>query len=97
MVYAGGRPLWQMSIALHAPPPPNPVPVLRWSPTMHRRAENIRDRLMRGVGTSEPFIEPVGEELAMIKSTRQWRKPLSIEEINRMAPTLEVRARPGRP
>jgi len=64
---------------------------------MHRRAENIRDRLMRGVGTSEPFIEPVGEELAMIKSTRQWRKPLSIEEINRMAPTLEVRARPGRP
>jgi hypothetical protein len=26
-----------------------------------------------------------------------WRKPLSIEEVNRMAPTEEVRARKGRP
>ena len=64
---------------------------------MHRKAEAVRDRLMRGTGTNEPFIEPTGEELALIKSTRQWRKPLSIEEINKMAPTHEVRARPGRP
>jgi hypothetical protein len=29
--------------------------------------------------------------------TMQWRKPLSIEEVARMAPTPEVRERAGRP
>lgn len=33
----------------------------------------------------------------MLRVTRQWRKPLAIEEVNRMAQTPEVRARPGRP
>ena len=59
---------------------------------MRGRIEAARDRIMRGVGTSEPFIP----ELAA-QATAQWRKPLSVEEINRMAPTAEVRARPGRP
>jgi hypothetical protein len=45
-------------------------------------------------GTDEPLIEAVGEGAIV---TMQWRKPLSIEEVNRMAPTPEVRARPGRP
>ena len=59
---------------------------------MLRRLEATRDRIFRGVGSPEPFIcEPD------TTVTAQWRKPLSIEEINRMAPTEEVRARPGRP
>lgn len=75
--------------------------VLRWSPTQRRRAETIRDRVLRGVGTDEALIEE--DYLAFMNavgfepSAGNWRKPLSIEEINRMAPTEEVRARPGRP
>lgn len=52
---------------------------------------------MRGTGTEEPFIEPEGEELAMLRTTRQWRKPLRVDEVARMAATPEVVARPGRP
>lgn len=51
----------------------------------------LRDAIMRDVGTSEAFIPEKGT------SAMHWRKPLSIEEINRMAPTPEVRARQGRP
>lgn len=64
---------------------------------MHREAEAACARVFAMCGSSEPLIEPEGEELAMLKSTRQWRKPLSIEEVNRMAPTQEVRERRGRP
>ena len=71
--------------------------VLRWSPTDHRKVEAARDRIMGMCGTDEPLIEPEGEELAVLKATRQWRKPLSIQEVNRMAPTPEVRERRGRP
>jgi len=56
-----------------------------------RNIEAIRDRIFRSVGTDEPLIEERGR-MAM-----HWRKPLSVEEINRMAPTAEVRERPGRP
>jgi hypothetical protein len=91
-VYAGGRPLWQLSIAVHDRT--GPVAVLRWSPTLHRLVEAARDRIMRGVGTDEPLIEAVGEGNM---ATRQWRKPLRIDEVNRMAPTPEVRERRGRP
>lgn len=51
----------------------------------------LRDTIMQGIGTSEAFISEKGT------SAMHWRKPLSIEEINRMAPTREVRARAGRP
>jgi hypothetical protein len=61
---------------------------------MHRGVEVVRDRIMRGVGTGEPLIEAVGEGNVC---TMQWRKPLRIDEVNRMAPTQEVRAREGRP
>jgi len=64
---------------------------------MHRKAEAIRNRILRGCGTEEPFIEPEGEELALLVSTRQWRKPMSISEIAQLALTPEVRMRPGRP
>jgi hypothetical protein len=94
MVYAGGRPLWQLSLAVHDRS--GPVPVLRWSPTIHRRIEAVRDRILRGVGTDEPLIEPTGLEAALIYVTRQWRKPLRVDEVARMAPTPEVRDRKGR-
>lgn len=94
-MYAGGRPLWQLSIAVHDRS--GPVPVLRWSPTVHRRVEAARDRIMRGVGTDEPLIVPDGEEAAGLHVTRQWRKPLRIDEVTRLAPTAEVRERRGRP
>lgn len=52
---------------------------------------------MRGVGTDEPLIVPEGEEAALLQVTRQWRKPLRIDEVARLAPTPEVRERRGRP
>ena len=51
----------------------------------------MRDKIMGRVGTNEKMIEEQG----MVAP--HWRKPLSIPEINRMAPTPEVRARAGRP
>lgn len=74
------------------------MPVLRWSPTKWRKAEAARDRVMRGLGTDEAFIV---EDMAGMLGDRaisvHWRKPLRIDEVNRMAPTTEVVARPGRP
>jgi hypothetical protein len=64
--------------------------VLRWSPTKRRKAEAIRDKTMRGVGTDEPWVEEDGW------TAIHWRRPLRLDEINRMAPTPEVKARPGR-
>ena len=64
---------------------------------MHREAEAACQRIMAMCGSDEPLIEPEGEELAMLKRTRQWRKPLSIVEVAQMAPTQEVLSRPGRP
>lgn len=78
-----------------------PVPVLRWSPTMVREVETIRDRIMSRCGTSEPLIPvdyaELAHEVGMAPRTMQWRKPASIDEVNRMAPTPEVRERRGRP
>lgn len=52
-------------------------------------------------GTTEALIPvdygQIASEVGMSPRTRQWRKPLLLEEINRMAPTPEVRARAGRP
>lgn len=97
MVFAGGRPLWMLSLSHQERR--RPVPVLRWSPTVHRRIEAARDRILSRIGTAETMMEAgIGEfPNGNARVTRQWRKPLSIVEINRMAPTPEVRARPGRP
>jgi len=93
--------LWQLTVALHDRQKGQPLKVLRWSLTQRRRGETIRDRILRGVGTDEPLIEEDYMEFARAvgfePSAGNWRKPLSIEEINRMAPTDDVRARPGRP
>jgi hypothetical protein len=46
---------------------------------------------LRTLGTAEPLVKEITTHAI------QWRKPLSIEEINQMAPTPEVRRREGRP
>lgn len=93
--------MWHLSLAVHDLKVKQPVPVLRWSPTTWRKIEALRDRIMRGVGTDEPFIMEDVQEMAMMLGQSpmsvQWRKPLTIEEVNRMAPTVEVRERKGRP
>lgn len=100
MRYAGGRPLWQLSLSVHSRGDGKPVPVLRVGPTTWRKLEALRDQIMRGVGTQEPWylenpVEFEGETgIAMIAAN--WRKPLRIDEVAQMAPTPEVRAREGR-
>jgi hypothetical protein len=59
--------------------------------------EAIRDRILFGLGSSEPVIPVEGEERAMLAVTMQWRKPLSFAEVAQLGDTPDVRARPGRP
>lgn len=74
------------------------MPVLRWSPTKWRKAEAVRDRIMWGLGTDEPYIvEEMSNVLGLRAISVHWRKPLRLDEVPLMAPTEEVRARPGRP
>lgn len=55
-----------------------------------RKAENERDKILRGVGTAEKLIGEMGNVAV------HWRKPLRLDEVNRMAPTPEVLQRKGR-
>lgn len=97
MRYAGGRPLWHVSIAMLSRSSGTPVSVLSWSPNAWRKAEAARDDVMRGLGTGEPwFMEHMVAEIGARAVAVHWRKPLSISEVNRLAPTPEVRARQGR-
>jgi hypothetical protein len=74
-----------------------PVPVLRWSPTKWRKAEALRDKIMRGVGTNEEWvIEEMTATLGERAVAVHYRKPLRVDEVVRMAPTDEVRERRGR-
>lgn len=60
--------------------------------------EAIRDRLMWGCGTDEDWFfdaEFYGDAKAYAIAAH-WRKPLRIDEVNQMAVTEEVFARPGR-
>lgn len=65
-----------------------------------RKLEAIRDQIMRGVGTTEPYFqEDPREQLAAtgrVPVCIHWRKPLSITEVAQMADTPDVRARQGR-
>lgn len=73
------------------------MPVLRWSPTKWRKAEEVRDKVMRNLGTDEPWvIEEMSQQFGMRAISVHYRRPLSIAEVARMAPTPEVLARPGR-
>lgn len=52
---------------------------------------------MRGLGTDEPWImEEMTGVLGEHAVSVHWRKPLRIDEVARMAPTEDVKARPGR-
>lgn len=73
------------------------MPVLRWSRMTVRKIEAIRDRIMSMCGTTERLIEADDFPDHHVRVTIQWRKPLSIEEVARLAPTVEVRERRGRP
>jgi hypothetical protein len=73
------------------------VPVLGWSPTKWREAEQLRDRIMRGVGTEEPWVvEEMSKKLGEAAVPVHYRRSLRIDEINRMALTDVVKSRPGR-
>jgi hypothetical protein len=57
----------------------------------------MRDRIMRGIGTDEPWImEEMSAQFGMLAIAVHYRRPLRIDEVNRMAATPDVRARPGR-
>jgi hypothetical protein len=61
--------------------------------------EALRDRMLREVGTDEPWFFDA-EFYGDFKDTAvaaHWRKPLRLDEVSRMANTPEVRQRPGRP
>ena len=61
-----------------------------------RRIEALRDRIMHGLGTSEPWhTEHMGEVAGMRAIAMHFRRPLRIDEVNRLEPTPEVIARPG--
>jgi hypothetical protein len=62
-----------------------------------RKVEAMRDKIMGMCGTHEPLIADNDPIPGMVRATMQWRKPLSIEEVARMAETPEVRERKGRP
>ena len=68
---------------------------------MWRKLEALRDRILSGCGTDEPwFLEDpkmFQGETGRVMISAQWRKPLSLAEVAQMAPTSEVRQRPGRP
>lgn len=52
---------------------------------------------MHGAGTTEPwFMEHLGDHIGDRAIAIHWRRPLRIDEVNRMAPTVEVRKREGR-
>lgn len=60
--------------------------------------EALRDRIMFGRGTNEPWFfdeEELKERPNVVAA--HWRKPLRIDEVNLLAPTPEVIARQGRP
>jgi hypothetical protein len=74
------------------------VSLLRWSASTWRKAEALRDQVMRGAGTDEPwFQEDMTDVLGERAVSVNYRKPLRLDEVNQMAPTPEVRLRPGRP
>lgn len=66
-----------------------------------RKVEAARDRIMGMCGTTEALIgvdwREIADETGISPRTLQWRKPLAVTEVARMAPTPEVRERRGRP
>jgi hypothetical protein len=61
--------------------------------------EALRDRIMHGCGTDDPWFldEEFLRDFESTAVAAHWRKPLRVDETNQLAPTREVLARPGRP
>ena len=55
---------------------------------------------MRGAGIDEPWFmddpREIASSLGFASVSVHWRKPLRVDEVTRMAPTPEVKAREGR-
>lgn len=52
---------------------------------------------MHGIGTDEPWVtEHMGDVAGLAAIAVHYRRPLRVDEVNRLAPTPEVVARPGR-
>jgi hypothetical protein len=67
------------------------VEVSRWDRKTRRHLQTLCYHYTRVLGTNEKLIKEFE------RHSIQWRKPLSIGEINQMAPTPEVKRREGRP
>lgn len=78
--------MWHLSLAVQPL-----VEVSRWDRRTRRRLEAIRDKVMTRIGTQEAVIEEP------FRMSVHWRKPLSLVEVNQLAPTMDVRLRRGRP
>ena len=62
-----------------------------------RKAEAVRDRIMHGIGTSEPWvIEDMSAEIGMRALAMHYRRPLTFAEVTQMGRTPETLTRPGR-
>jgi hypothetical protein len=73
------------------------VSLLRVSASTWRKFEAVRDQVMRGAGTQEPwFQEDLTDILGEAAAAVHYRKPLRLDEISQLAATAEVRSRPGR-
>lgn len=73
------------------------MPVLRLSPTKRRKIEAMRDRLMFGLGTDEPWVIESSEDiLGLCAVAIHYRRPLRVDEVNQLADTIDVRQRLGR-
>ena len=51
--------------------------VLSWSPTEWRKAEAVRDKVMRGAGTKEPFILEEARGPPIGASRLAWRRSIA--------------------
>lgn len=57
----------------------------------------MRDQLMRGIGTSEPWItEDHSAQWGMAAKAVHYRRPLTLQEVAQMGRTPETIQRPGR-
>ena len=66
-------------------------------PIILAAAEVMRDRIMRGIGAEEPWImEEHSGQFGAAAIAVHYRRPLRLDEVNRMGPTPDVVARPGR-
>ena len=91
-MYGAGLPVWHCSLALQNLASNKPVLAVRWTASTYHRMLRIRDHVFAALGQSAgAFVEE------RTRNAIHFRLPLRVDEIAQLAPTAEVRARPGRP